>query len=178
MISPGERWRERLSLFLATTNGGDHVNNPKLAALGAFLAGGVLIGGITLGTSVAHGASTASTSTASAGQSAAQYTAKHAWVQAVPASQTALSIPVGDRLTLTSAIKPGAGNDEACSISTTVNGASAAYTVWAFNDGANSASNAAPTPFQPVYTDTGTINCPSPVTLVGYLTPIPAGSSS
>ena len=49
--------------------------NSKLAAVGAFLSGGVLVAAVTLGMSAAHGAGT--TASSSTGQPDAQYTAKH-----------------------------------------------------------------------------------------------------
>jgi hypothetical protein len=149
-------------------------------ALGAFLAGGVLVGGITFA-GVAHGVGTGSTST---GQSDAQYTAKHAWVQSAPlstagTSTTSLSIPAGERVTITSAIYSFPNTYVGCSINATVNGANVSYSLIAATDGL--IENGPQTPFQPIYTDSGSLSCGTApqtgffVTLVGYLTPIPAG---
>jgi hypothetical protein len=55
-------------------------NHPKAAALGAFLAGGVLVGAVSLGMGVAHGTGTG---TPGKGLSDAQYTARNAWAQSV-----------------------------------------------------------------------------------------------
>jgi hypothetical protein len=156
--------------------------NPK-AAIGAFLAGGVVVGGITFA-GVAHGAGTSSTST---GQSDAQYMAKHAWVQSVTPNGTVatLSIPSGDRLTITSAL--GGVNGGAfigCNLYATVNGTSVTYTVASDEDGYTYVAPGTPTldyttqSFQPIFVDTGTISCSGnsgTISLQGYLTPVPAG---
>lgn len=119
-------------------------------ALGAFLAGGV-------GTDATTG-----------GQSDAQYTAKHAWIQALPGSEnpTGLSIPSGDELTLTSVD----GSENSCTLSATLNGVQVTYGLNVTSDGGNEQ-------FQQIYLDSGTISCDNASTgaLVGYLTPIPAG---
>ncbi len=67
----------------------------------------------------AHGVSTAAST--STGQSDAQYTAKHAWAQTISGSgATTLSIPSGERLTITFA-NGGAGDQ--CTVNATLNGA-------------------------------------------------------
>ena len=156
----------------------------KVAAVGAFLAGGVLVGGVTLAMGVAHGASTTGTAlTTSTGQSDAQYTAKHAWAQSVPVTAgtttTPLSVPSGERITITSAISSFGGNVSTfCTIDAMVNGASVSYSLNAATDGF--LNNPIETPFQSIYADSGSLSCGGGgggdvVTLVGYLTPIPAG---
>ena len=103
------------------------LKNPKLIAASAFLAGGVVVGGITLGTAVAHGAGTPG---AGKGLSDAQYTAKNAWVQSVTTSAT-LSIPSGDRLTITQA--DGGGIE--CTVTASVNGTAVSYNISTSQDG-------------------------------------------
>jgi hypothetical protein len=140
-------------------------NNPKLMAAGAFFAGGVLVGGITLGTAVAHGAGTGA---GGKGQSDAQYTAKNAWAQDGDASSTALTIPSGDRLTITAAVSFNGGTT--CQINATVNGTSLVYTIVADQDGEATSA------FQSTPVDAGLVQCGAPdVALFGYLTPINAG---
>jgi hypothetical protein len=142
-------------------------------ALGAFLAGGVLVGGITFA-GVAHGASTAAST--STGQSDAQYIAKHAWVQSIPSStSTTLTVPAGDRLTITDALYRNVGD---CSLSIVLNGASHAYPLVAASDGTvfqGSSSSEVADQFMPVSLDSGSAVCGFATTLVGYLTPIPVG---
>ncbi len=97
----------------------------KLVAVATFLAGGVLVGGITFA-GVAHGAST-NAGTTSTGQSDTQYTAKHAWAQSVPVASgtttTPLSVPSGERITITSAISSFGGNVSTfCTVATTRRG--------------------------------------------------------
>jgi hypothetical protein len=78
--------------------------HPKAAALGGLLTGSVLVGAVTLGMGVAHGATNGGSK--STGRSDSQYQAKHAWAQ--PSSSgpnISLSIPEGDRLTITDAIE-------------------------------------------------------------------------
>jgi hypothetical protein len=148
----------------------------KVALLGAFLAGGVLVGGITW-EGVAHGAGMATTSagTTSVGQSDALYTAKHAWVQSIPANtSTTLTVPAGDRLTITDALYRNVG---VCSLSIDLNGASAAYPLVTAPDGTvfqGSSSTEVADQFMPVSLDSGSAVCGFATTLVGYLTPTPA----
>ncbi len=148
-------------------------NHPKVAALGAFLAGGVLVGGIAFA-GVAHGAGTAAST--STGQSDAQYTAKHAWVQSIPAStSTTLTVPTGSRLTITDALYRNVGD---CSLSIVLNGASHAYPLVTAPDGTvfpGSSGSEVADQFMPVSLDTGSAVCDSATTLVGYLTSITAG---
>jgi hypothetical protein len=144
-------------------------NHPKVTAIGAFLAGGVLVGAFTLATGAAHG-TTVTTTPTNPGQyeSSAQYTAQHAWVQTVPGGSTAvtLSIPSGDRLAITDALGPTGSVNALCSVAATLKGIIVKYVV-----------SMQPTSFMPIYADSGRIACPGPsqyaVTLVGYLTPIP-----
>ena len=139
--------------------------HPKVTALGAFLAGGVLVGGITFATS-AHGAGTG---TPGKGLSDAEYTAAYAWGQSIKTSKptTTLSIPTGDRLTITSAN----GGDGNCTVTGSVNGASVSFGIDPEADGLDST-------WLPFSVDSGAIvACSSGtiVTLAGYLTPILAG---
>jgi hypothetical protein len=139
--------------------------HPKVAALGAFLAGGVLVGGITFATA-AHGAGTG---TPGKGLSDAEYTAAYAWGQSIKASKpaTTLSIPTGDRLTITSAN----GGDGNCTVTGSVNGASVSFSIDPEADGLDST-------WLPFSVDSGaTVACSSGtiVTLAGYLAPILAG---
>jgi hypothetical protein len=145
-------------------------SNPKLAAAATFLAGGVLVGGITLAMGVAHGAGTGALTTnagtTSAGESSAQYTAKHAWAQVVNGSAT-LSIPSGDRLTITFV----GGSSAECTVITVVNGTTVSYAVASQTDGTN------PDTFAPISADSANVVCGTGIVVevVGYLTPIPAG---
>jgi hypothetical protein len=135
--------------------------------VGAFIAGGVLVGGIAFA-GVAHGAITNS-GTTSTGQSDAQYTAKHAWAQSIPTANTptTLSIPTGERLTITDATDEG--DQTTCTVSATLNGVSVPYAITSQQDGATAAT------FQPIYVDSGTAACGGDgAILVGYLTPVPA----
>jgi hypothetical protein len=145
--------------------------HPKLAALGGFLVGGVLVGGITFA-GVAHGAGT----TTPTALSDAQYTAKHAWAQSIPAStSTALSVPAGNRLTITDALSRNVG---ACSLSIVLNGASEAYPLTSASDGTvfpGSSTSEVADQFIPVALDSGSAVCNFATTLVGYLTLVPAG---
>jgi hypothetical protein len=144
-------------------------NHPKAAALGAFLAGGVLVGGITFGTAVAHGAGAGG---GGKGLSDAQYTSEHAWVQPISGSgNVALSIPSGEQLTITgSAAFTGANT---CTLDATLNSLTVAYTFTGEPDGTEGAT------FQtPIYADSANKESCSNgniINLVGYLTPIPAG---
>lgn len=52
------------------------INSSKVAAVGAFLAGGILVGGISFAT-VAHGQGTGAEGK---GLSSAEYTAQQGWV--------------------------------------------------------------------------------------------------
>jgi hypothetical protein len=155
-------------------------NSPKVAAVGAFLAGGALMGGLTLAAGSAHGAETTTTTTAGA-LTDAQYTAKHAWVQSIPDAgsgpqMTNLTIPAGDRLTISSAIA-GQTNytTQVCTLSATVNSQAVSY---ALESGPNG-NYSAETPFVPIYADSGSITCNGngasgvTLTLVGYVTPVP-----
>ena len=152
-------------------------------AVGAFLAGGVLVGGVAFA-GVAHGASTAVTTAAtSTGQSDAQYTAKHAWAQIVPTGPsdpiTTLSIPSGQRLTITEAMGSATGvTGVGCGITGTLNGNTVSY--HEVNDENGFFGYQTSPVFQPMYVDSGTVSCgdystTSTFTLVGYLTPISAG---
>jgi hypothetical protein len=140
-------------------------------ALGAFLAGGVLVGGVAFA-GVAHGASTNAGST-STGGSDAQYTAKHAWAQSVPNNNSAMtvSVPTGERVTITGAFHDANGID-ACTLSGSVDGASFSFFVQAAPDASSGASSV--DAFNPVTLDSGSIACNSgsgaSVTLVGYVT--------
>lgn len=150
----------------------------KLAALGAFLAGGALVGVITLATGSAHGVGT---TTPAYTESSAQYTAQSAWVQSITTivsgtATTALSIPSGQRLTITGVI--AGGQDTVgieCNISGEMNGTSVSYqlTVGTGNESSSETSS--------MYLELGNISCGAgndqTVSLVGYLTPIPAGQS-
>lgn len=140
-------------------------NHPKAAALGAFLAGGVLVGGITFA-GVAHGAGTG---TPGKGLSDAEYTAAYAWGQSIKTSKptTTLSIPTGDRLTITNAD----GGDGNCTVTGSVNGTSVSFNIDPEADGLDST-------WLPFSIDSGAnVACTSGtvLTLAGYLTPIPAG---
>jgi hypothetical protein len=117
-------------------------------------------------------ASTAGTAAAtSTGQSDAQYTAKHAWAQLVAGGTTIpLSIPSGDRLTITSV--QGGDTNGKCFINASLNGSSINYVAFSVEDGGGSAT------FQLLPVDSGTIECNSAGStevIVGYLTPVPAG---
>jgi hypothetical protein len=141
-------------------------------ALGAFLAGGVLVGGVAFA-GVAHGAST-DAGTTSTGQTDSQYMAKHAWQQSYTGTgNVALSIPSGQRLTVTAAVTSTGENISECTVNVTVNGAPASINVWTQADGTG------PGVWQTIYADSGKISCSNltsgqSVTLVGYLTSIPA----
>jgi hypothetical protein len=139
--------------------------HPKAAAVGAFLAGGVLVGGITFATA-AHGAVTG---TPGKGLSDAEYTAAYAWGQSIKTSKptTTLSIPTGDRVTITIAD----GGDGNCTVTGSVNGASVSFNIDPEADGLDST-------WLPFSVDSGAnVACSSGafLTLAGYLTPIPAG---
>lgn len=74
-------------------------DNPKLMAGGTFLAGGILVGGITFATAAAHGAGSGG---GGKGLSSAEYTAKYAFAQGIPDTSTSLNVMVspggpGDR---------------------------------------------------------------------------------
>jgi hypothetical protein len=139
-------------------------------ALGAFVAGGVLVGGLTFA-GVAHGVSTAAST--STGQSDAQYIAKHAWVQSIPPStSTTLTIPAGDRLTITDALYRNVGD---CSLSIVLSGASHGYPFVTAPDGTVFPGSSTPEvadQFMPVSLDSGSAVCDFATTLVGYLTAI------
>lgn len=143
-------------------------------AVGAFIAGGVLVGGITLAMGVAGGTGTATTSagTTSAGESSAQYTAKHAWVATAQNSvTTTLPIPAGERLTIISVFTV-TGQLSGCTLNASLNG-----TAFTLTDLSEDVEGGTPTPtqFQPFSLDSGTMTCPFAAMVVGYLTPIPAG---
>jgi hypothetical protein len=142
-------------------------------ALGAFLAGGVLVGGITFA-GVAHGAGTAATT--SGGTSDAQYTAKHAWVATAPNGvTTTLPIPAGERLTITSLFTVN-GQLSACALTNaSLNGTPFTLTNLQEDIEGGTPSAGPGGMFQPVSLDSGTMTCPYAATVVGYLTPIPAG---
>jgi hypothetical protein len=140
--------------------------HPKVAALGAFLAGGVLVGGVTFATA-AHGAGTG---TPGKGLSDAEYTAAYAWGQSVKTSKptTTLSIPTDDRLTIT--LANGSGS---CTVTGSINGASVSYTIDPESDGLDST-------WLPFSVDPGaSVACSSGsvLTLAGYLVPLSVGQS-
>jgi hypothetical protein len=139
-------------------------------ALGAFVAGGVLVGVLTFA-GVAHGVSTAAST--STGQSDAQYIAKHAWVQSIPAStSTTLTVPAGDRLTITDALYRNVGD---CSLNIVLSGASHGYPLVTAPDGTlfpGSSTSEVADQFMPVSLDSGSAVCDFATTLVGYLTAI------
>jgi hypothetical protein len=150
----------------------------KVAAVGAFLAGGVLVGTITFAAGAAHGTNyvTTTTTTTNPGkyESSAQFEAQQAWVQSIPSggSSVALTIPSGDRLTITSAVGQFQ-ETQTCAINATVGGTAVSYYLSATVDGTWVYSGVAyPTTAQPVYADSGSAGCPFGATLVGYLTPI------
>ena len=121
-------------------------------AVGSFLAGGVLVGGVAFA-GVAHGAGTGATAALTrAGQSDAQYTAKHAWAQTVSTvagTTTTLTIPSGDRLTVTFA---NGGVQMQCTIKATLNGATVGYGVGPTSDGTYQEEGSVfALPFQPIY---------------------------
>ncbi len=139
-------------------------------ALGAFVAGGVLVGGLTFA-GVAHGVSTAAST--STGQSDAQYIAKHAWVQSIPAStSTTLTVPAGDRLTITDALYRNVGD---CSLNIVLSGTSHGYPLVTAPDGTlfpGSSTSEVADQFVPVSLDSGSAVCDFATTIVGYLTAI------
>ncbi len=148
-------------------------NHPKLAALGVFAAGGALVGAFSLAAGVAHGAGTTNPG---AKESSAQYTAQEAWQETIPFNAaTALSIPTGDRLTITSVLSPLSGGTDQCGLTTVVNGSSATYLVLSDREGVDQQDD------QPINADSGSVTCTlagesgAAANLVGYLTPIPAG---
>jgi hypothetical protein len=151
-------------------------SHPKLVALGAFMAGGVLVGGFTVAAGVAHGAGSHAQERSTLNS---QYSDAHAWAQAIPTAASApettpLSIPSGERLEITSAVAgvngPTGQSMLPCTMEATVNGASVSYAIDFRVNGDNF-------PIQPVYADSGSITCPGggtttdAGTLVGYLTP-------
>ena len=98
-------------------------------------------------------------------------------VSTVAGTTSTLTIPSGERLTITSV---NGGQDRQCIINATVNAATVGHGAYPTGDGSNqNEGGMVATPFQPIYGDTGTISCNgSPgqqATVVGYLTPIPAG---
>jgi hypothetical protein len=147
------------------------------AAAAAFIAGGAAVGALTLASGVAHGTTTPIPGLK---MSSSQYTASYAWAQTVPVettpATTTLSIPSGDRLTITSALVDVTGIGQAtCYVNATVNGASVSYQIEMSVDGGASG-------YTSIYGESGstmTCNDPSPgdLTLVGYLTPVPAGQT-
>ena len=146
-------------------------NHPKTAALGTFIAGGILVAGVTL--AIGAAGSTGSVTT-TAVPIDAEYTAKHAWAQSIPLNvTTTLTVPVGDRLTITDALYRNVGD---CSLSIFLNGASDAYPLVAAPDGTvfqGSSGSEVADQFMPVSLDSGSAVCNVATTLVGYLTPIP-----
>ena len=148
-------------------------NHPKAAALGAFLAGGVLVGAVSLGMGVAHGAGSGA---AGKGLSDAQYTAKNAWAQTIPSGGvgTTLLVPAGDRLTITDAL----GAVASCGVTGVLSGTTVSYTLATAPDGTvtlGTSSSDVGTEFVPVSLDSGSAACGNFTALVGYLTPVPAG---
>jgi hypothetical protein len=145
-------------------------NHPRIAAVGAFLAGGVIVGAVTLATGVAHGTTTPLPGLK---QSSAEFTARYAWARSIPAGTTptapaTLSVPTGDRLTITFM----SGYNAQCHVNAVVNGASASYDLNGQIDGTQVSNTVVQTTFVPVYADSGTVYCGgSSPTLVGYLTP-------
>jgi hypothetical protein len=140
----------------------------KLAAVGAFLTGGILVGGVTAATDFTHvGATTAPAP--GKGQSSAEYTSVNAWVQEVTtATSNTLVIPSGQRLTITNVTSTF--NSQPCTVTGAVNGVTADYVLYATVDGIDAST------FRPVSVDSGSITCGSVATqgtveLVGYLTP-------
>jgi hypothetical protein len=142
--------------------------NAKLVAVGAFLSGGILVGGVTAATDFTHvGATTAPAP--GKGQSSAEYTSVNAWVQEVTtAPSNTLVIPSGQRLTITNVTSTY--NSQPCTVTGAVNGVAADYVLYATVDGLDAST------FRPVSVDSGNITCGSVATqgtveLVGYLTP-------
>jgi hypothetical protein len=140
----------------------------KLATVGAFLTGGILVGGVTAATDFTHvGATTAPAP--GKGQSSAEYTSVNAWVQEVTAATSnTLVIPSGQRLTITNVTSTF--NSQPCTVTGAVNGVVADYVLYATVDGIDAST------FRPVSVDSGSITCGSVATqgtveLVGYLTP-------
>ena len=147
-------------------------NNQKLAAFGAFLAGGVLVGGIAFGTSVAHGAGTG---TPGKGLSDAQYTARNAWAQSISSGGigTTLLVPAGDRLTITDALGAVASS---CGVSGVLSGTTVSYSLGTAPDGtviAAGNSSDVGAEFLPISLDSGSAACGNFTALVGYLTAMP-----
>jgi hypothetical protein len=151
-------------------------SHPRLATLGAFVAGGVLIGGLTVAAGVAHGAGL---HTQEGNALNSHYSGAHAWAQAIPIAAsgpetTSLSIPPGARVEITSAVDgvngPSGESMLPCTMQASVNGADVSYAIDFRVDGDNF-------PIQPMYADSGSITCPGggtsadAGTLVGYLTP-------
>lgn len=137
-------------------------DNPKFMAAGAFVAGGILVGGITFATTAAHGAGSGG---GGKGLSSAEYTAKYAFVQEVSNIPTALNVPAGDRLTITNIVN----NDtpSGCSITATLNGVSAIY-IFQEQDGDGSSS----ANITPVSLDSGAVHCGYSAAVIGYVTPM------
>jgi len=138
-----------------------------LTIVASLIAGGALIGGVALTAGAAGGAS----SPTGKSQSSAQYTAEKAWLQSIPeggVALTSLNIPAGERLTITSASVVGSLSTQ-CGLTVTLNGATGTYFLQPTLDGEGRDSSALP--FEPIYADSGSINCgPGGTTLTGYLT--------
>ena len=104
----------------------------KLATVGAFFTGGILVGGVTAATDFTHvGATTAPAP--GKGQSSAEYTSVNAWVQEVTTAESnMLVIPSGQRLTVTDVTSTL--NSQPSTVTGAVNGAAADYVLYATVD--------------------------------------------
>jgi hypothetical protein len=142
------------------------IRGKTVAALAvSFVCGGAAVGAFALSSGVAHGVvTTTSKAVPGKGQSDAMYTARNAWAQTVAVSaSTTLSIPPGDRLTITAAL----GNPS-CTLTGSLNGSVYTYDLQAILDGQGTWL------FLPFSVDTGSIVCTGGSTSVyldGYLTP-------
>ena len=83
----------------------------------------------------------------------AQYTAKNAWAQTLMTSAT-LSIPSGERLTITQADEASGGGFVTCTLNASLNGTNVTYDFSSAQDAGSGLST-----FQPIYADSGTVVC-------------------